>query len=179
MDYRQILSELEAASTFELYRLQAAIARVLDDPERIAAIKRQLRPDMEISYFSQADNRLVPARIVAVRKTRAVVEDLETGKGWTIPLCTINLERVEADISPGHRGVDRMSLRLGDQVGFNDREGRAISGVVIKLNPKRAKVETPEAIWNVPYTMLFSVIDGERGAEEPPPLTLDAPDGDL
>ena len=80
MDYNLVLSELQKASMFDLFRLQAAIGKLLDDPARLIAIKHALRPGMEITYFHEQGNRLVPARVLQIRKTRVAVQDLETGK---------------------------------------------------------------------------------------------------
>jgi len=165
MDYNLILSELQHASTFDLFRLQAAIARLLDDPARLSAIKRRLRPGMDISYFHEQENRLIPARLLELRKTRAAVQDLATGRRWTIPLYTINLEGTDIDIAPRHNGVDRLSLRIGDRVGFEGRDGQELFGTVIKLNPKRAKIKTASEVWAVPYDMLFTVIDAEQARD--------------
>lgn len=166
MDYNLILSELQQASMFDLFRLHAAIGNLLDDPARLSAIKRTLKPGMEITYFHERGNRLIPARLHEVRKTRAVVQDLETGKRWTIPLYTINLENRDTGITPKQQGVDRLSLRIGDTAGFTGREGQELFGTIIKLNPKRAKIQTGDGIWAVPYSMLFTVIDGEYGSDQ-------------
>ena len=133
MDFNLILSELQKASTFELFRLRAAIGTLLDDPARLIAIKRELRTGMEITYFDVQENRLVPARLLEVRKTRAVVQDLETGTRWTIPLYIINLDNRDTDITPKQQGVDRLSLHIGDTVGFTGREGQELFGTIIKL----------------------------------------------
>ena len=101
-----------------------------------------------------------------VRKTRASVRELETGKVWTIPLYMINIEGATTDIEPRSQGVDRLSLRVGDRVGFEGRTGEEVFGTVIKLNPKRAKVETDQGIWNVSYSFLFTVLEGEQGNEQ-------------
>ncbi len=161
MDFNLILSELRNASTFDLYRLQAAISKLLDDPERVIAIKRQLRPGMEITYFHPEENRLIPVRLLEPRKTRALVQDLRSERQWTIPLFMINLQSVDTDIAPRRDGVDRLSLRIGDTVGFTGRDGRELFGTLIKLNPKRAKIQTTKGVWIVPYAMLFTVIEGE------------------
>lgn len=163
MDYDLLLTELRNASLFDLYRLQAAIGRLLDDPARQELAKRQLRPGMEIAYFYAPDNRLIPARVLQVRKSRVLVEEMETAKRWTIPVYMFNLQGEVPDIRPPRNGVDRLSLRIGDRVGFTCRDGRELMGRVTKLNPKRAKIDTSEGVWNVPYSMLFPVIEGERG----------------
>jgi hypothetical protein len=174
MDYKMIVSELQQASMFDLFRLQAAITRLLDDPARLTAIKHQLREGTDITYFSERENRLVPARILEIRKTRTLVQDLETSKRWTLPLYMINIAQVDTDITPPHRGLDRLSLRLGESVGFAARDGRERFGTVVKLNPKRAKIETEEGVWSVPYSMLFHVIEGQPGQGRT--ITLSAPD---
>ena len=165
MNYDLVLSELQQASNFELFRLQAAISTLLDDPGRLNAIKQRLRPGMEISYFHEQENRLVSAKLLEVRKTRAAIQDGTSGKRWSIPLYMINLEQSDTDLSPRKQGVDRLSLRIDDQVGFKGKNSEELFGTVIKLNPKRAKIKVGDTIWSVPYAMLFSIIDGERGAD--------------
>lgn len=166
INYNLILSELQKASTFDLYRLQAAIGKLLDDPKRLTVIKRQLKPGMEITYLNEQENRLIPARLLEIRKTRASVQDLESGKRWTIPLYMINLQEADVHIAPQRGNVDRLSLRIGDTVGFEGRDGQELFGQVIKLNPKRAKIKTTNEIWNVPYSMLFTVIEGEQSHDQ-------------
>jgi hypothetical protein len=140
----------------DLYRLQSAIGYLLDDPVRLNAVKRQLRPGMEITYFEPQENRLIPARVLEIRRTRVAIQELPTGKRWTVPLYA------DTDITPKKNHVDRLSLKIGDQVGFTGKDGSELFGAVIKLNPKRAKIQTSEGIWAVPYSMLFTIIDGEQ-----------------
>ena len=165
MDYELIVSALQKASAFDLYRLQSAIGHLLDDPLRLNAIKRQLRPGMEITYFEPQENRLIPAQVLEIRRTRAAIQELPTGKRWTIPLYLINIEGADADITPKKNHVDRLSLKIGDQVGFTGKDGSELFGAVIKLNPKRAKIQTRQGIWSVPYSMLFTIIDGEQARD--------------
>jgi hypothetical protein len=51
MDFSAMLSSLNQASGFELYRLRAAIDRVLADPKWIVAIRSQLRIGQQVEYF--------------------------------------------------------------------------------------------------------------------------------
>jgi len=166
MDYELIVSELQKASTFDLYRLQSAIGHLLDDPLRQNAIKGQLRPGMEITYFEPQENRLIPARVQEIRRTRVAIQELQTGKRWTVPLYMINIEGANTDITPNKNHVDRLSLKIGDQVGFTGKDGSELFGAVIKLNPKRAKIHTGQGIWAVPYSMLFTIIDGEQARDQ-------------
>ena len=60
-----------------------------------------------------------------------------------------------------HSGkVDRLTLKVGEQVGFVNRQNIALYGTVAKLNDKTASVKlfTGER-WRVSYNMLFYVVD--------------------
>ncbi|MEN8108877.1 MAG: hypothetical protein ABFS22_12850 [Pseudomonadota bacterium] len=166
MDYDLIVSELQKASAFDLYRLHAAIGQLLDDPARLAATKRQLRPGMEVTYFDAQENRLIPVQVLEIRRTRVAIQELQTGKRWTAPLYMINIEGTDTDIAPKKNRVDRLSLKIGDQVGFTGKDDSELFGTVIKLNPKRAKIQTGQGVWAVPYSMLFTVIDGEQAHDQ-------------
>lgn len=170
MNYDLIVNELKTASSFNLYRLVTVINQLLEDPVRLAAIKRSLRPGMEASYFHAAQNRLVPVRVLEVRRTRAAVQELQTGEKWTVPLYMINVDEEVVQVAPQRGQVDRLSLRIGEMVGFKDRDGIEVYGRVVKLNPKRAKILTPRGTWAVPYNLLFSVIDGEGREQSGAPL---------
>ena len=100
MDYELIVSELQKASAFDLYRLHAAIGHLLDDPVRLAATKCHLRPGMEITYFDAQENRLIPAQVLETRRTRVAIQELQTGKRWTVSLYMINIEGTETGQDP-------------------------------------------------------------------------------
>ena len=173
MNYELIVSELQKASAFDLYRLQSAIGHLLDDPARLNSIKHQLRPGMEITYFEPQENRLIPAQVLEIRRTRVAIQELETRKRWTVPLYMINIEDTNTDIAPKSNQVDRLSLKIGDQVGFTARDGDELFGIVTKLNPKRAKIQTGQGVWAVPYSMLFTVIDSDHSQDQVVPSELE------
>jgi hypothetical protein len=173
MDYELIVSELQKASAFDLYRLQSAIGHLLDDPARLNSIKHQLRPGMEITYFEPQENRLIPAQVLEIRRTRVAIRELETRKRWTVPLYMINIEDTNTDIPSKSNQVDRLSLKIGDQVGFTARDGDELFGIVTKLNPKRAKIQTGQGVWAVPYSMLFTVIDSDHSQDQVVPSELE------
>ena len=72
LDHSELLEQLETATPFELYRLKAALDRMLDDPARIAAVKSMIRVGDEIEYFEPSENRCVKARVLRCNRTRAV-----------------------------------------------------------------------------------------------------------
>jgi hypothetical protein len=166
MNYTAILEALNQASLFELYRLNAAIRNQLDDPKRIAAVKRALRVGQTLSWFDDQQNRLVDARLLEMKRSRALVENLGDGKRWTIPFYLINLDGHDVEIAAKqHRKLDRNSLQVGDRVAFKDRRGQELFGQVLKLNPKSAAVQVGTVRWRVGYGLLSPVIDGDVSAD--------------
>jgi hypothetical protein len=168
MNYTEILQALNEASLFDLYRLNSAIYNQLEDPARLAAVKRALIPGQRIRYFDGPRNRLIEARVEAIHRTRASVIDIEDGQPWKIPFYMIDLEGKDVQIAAtAPRGVDRNSLRVGDQVAFQDRNGQERYGEVIKLNAKTAGVRVKGSRWRVAYSLLSPVIEGDLGGPEP------------
>jgi len=107
MDYTFIIDELRAASLFDLFRLRAAITLQLEDPQRIEQVRGRLRPGMKISYFDEAQNRLIEARVRELHRTRLLVENQQDKKLWSIPFGAVNVDGVETDI----RGVSAVVLQ--------------------------------------------------------------------
>ncbi len=171
MDYTQLLHELQQASLFDLYRLQAGIGKMLDQPERIQAIKRRLRPDMQVTYFDERENRLIPAVVEEIQRTRLAVRNKEDGRRWSIRFCMINLDGVDTDIHASQGQVDRNKLKVGDTVGFHDRQQREQYGQIVRLNQKTVTIHTKVGTkWRVAYSFLFKVMDGEGGQVPDPGL---------
>lgn len=166
MDYTLVIDELRSASLFDLYRLRAALTLELEDPERIEQVRARLRPGMAVTYFDEAQNRLVEARVRELHRTRLLVENRQDGELWSIPFGAVNVEGVEADIggAAGPHGLDRSRLKVGDAVGFRDRQNRDRYGRVLALNQKTATILTSdEQRWRVAYQFLFPVIDSNEG----------------
>lgn len=165
MDYNLLNEEIRQASPFDLYRLSVLIDQLLSDPQTTLRVRSQLHPGMVTSFFDPDRNCMVDITITQVKRTNVLATELESGKRWNLPVYMLNLEQVPTEVAPATTGtLDRSSLSVGDPVGFRGRDGELIYGEVIRLNPKRAKVRTPDAVWNVYYRSLFPVIDGEQGA---------------
>lgn len=164
MNFTAILEVLGQASLFQLYRLNVAIGNQLDDPTRIAAVKRALRVGQTLRWFDSTENRLVEAKLLRMNRTRAEVQNVGDGKRWTIQFYLIDLEGQDVTIAARKRkALDRNSLRVGDRVGFKDRDGQERFGLVVKLNPKSASVQVDTMRWRVSYGLLVPVIDGHLG----------------
>jgi hypothetical protein len=166
MDYSKIIENLKQASLFDLYRLSVAIDHQLEDPQRIAGAKKHIKPGQAISYFDRAENRLIEAKVIELRRTQLLIENSHDHQRWTIPLYWVNLDEVNTDIitSAGKR-LDKSQLRLGDMIGFRNRQNIDVHGKIIRLNQKTVTIRTDtDKEWLVGYEWLHLIIDGEQNS---------------
>jgi hypothetical protein len=168
VNFSEIVKMLDTASTFDLYRLNVAIQRMLDDPKRIAAIKRELRVGQEIEYFDKSHNAPIKAILLECNQTRVLVQNIADGKRWTLPYCWLNIEHADTTIhSSKGKGLQRHEVGVGEVVGFiSSRDNIEIYGKVIRLNPKTVTLQCKTGKWKVPYSMLFKVISAEYEEHE-------------
>jgi hypothetical protein len=164
MDFASLLDALGKASLFDLWRLNAAIGRALEDPNKNEAIRANLRVGQSIRYFEAKQNREISGSVVEIKRRRALIEHDHDKKLWNIPFYMINLQGAHVDSHASRAKVHRDSLRVGDAVGYRSRTHREVYGVVIKLNRKTATVRlvTGEQ-WGVPYRLLFYILDAQEG----------------
>jgi hypothetical protein len=90
MDYSKIIENLKQASLFDLYRLSVAIDHQLENPQRIAEVKKHIKPGQTISYFDPTENRLIEAKVINLKRTQLLVENTHDQQRWTIPLYWVN-----------------------------------------------------------------------------------------
>lgn len=163
------MTELDNASLFDLYRLQSAISRELDNPECIKKIKRLIKIGDTIRYFVSEENRLIEAEVLEIKRTRVSVQNKHDLKRWTIPYYMINVEDIPVDICRMDKaaGIDRNEICIGDIVGFKDRANNNRRGKVIRINTKTVTLFVePNQRWRVSYSILHPIIDGQKAHQQ-------------
>ncbi|MCP4320306.1 MAG: hypothetical protein GY951_14215 [Psychromonas sp.] len=163
MNIQHIFQELQSASDFELFRLKVAMNKLLDDPDRVNALRKKMTIGMQVDYFCEERNRAIACRLVDIKRSRASVIEIETGQSWTLPFYYLNLDHISTEVTTNSKlGMSKAELYVGSTVGFIDsRDNQECIGQVVKLNPKRAVILIANTKWNVPYQMLFPVINSE------------------
>ena len=160
MNFSDVLKTLNQASTFELYRMRAALDRVLEEPSRFLAIQAQLRIGQSIEYFDPQANILRRGQVLQFRRKKVVVLDKDDGRRWLIPYAAINLDGTDVEIRERKRqGLGRNEVAVGDVVGFIDRDQQQRSGRVVRLNEKTVTLSCDEQRWRVAYCWLHRVVD--------------------
>ena len=84
MNFSEIIKTLNSASAFDLYRMRAAIDRVLDEPRWLQSVQVRLKVGQEVEYFDPQSNALKRGRVLEMRRKQAVVLDLDDPKRWLI-----------------------------------------------------------------------------------------------
>lgn len=171
MDFTSTLAALAKASAFDLYRLRAAIDRILDQPGWMAAVRARLRVGQDISYFDPQANRSHQGQVLELRRKQAVVLDVATQKRWLISYAAINLDGADVEIrEQPKQGLGRNAVAIGDIVGFLDRHQQQRSGQVIRLNDKTVTLQCDHQQWRVSYGLLHRVVDGYAQSGDVPEL---------
>ena len=169
MDFSAMMKELEDASLFDLYRLQSAISRELENPERIRKIKQLIKVGDTVRYFLSEENRLIEAEVLEIKRSRVLVQNKHDLKRWNIPFYMINVDDIPVDIcrQDTAAGMDRHEISIGDMVGFKDRDNNNRRGKVIRLNPKTVTLLVePNQKWRVSYALLHPIIDGQKAHQQ-------------
>ena len=172
MDFTATLAALNNASAFDLFRLRAAIDRVMDQPGWIDAVRSRLQAGQAIQYFDPQANRAHQGQLLELRRKQAVVLDLGTQKRWLISYAAINLDGADVEIRERPKqGLGRNEAAIGDVVGFVDREHKQRTGKIVRLNDKTVTLNCENQQWRVAYGLLHRVV--ESSAIEGEVLELD------
>ena len=162
MNFSEIIKTLNSASAFDLYRMRAAIDRVLDEPRWLQSVQGRLRVGQEVEYFDPQSNALKRGRVLEMRRKQAVVLDLDDPKRWLISYAAINLDGADVHIRENKaQGLGRNEVAIGDVVGFLDRDQQQRIGKIIRLNDKTVSLQIGDAQWRVAYAYLHRVVDAE------------------
>jgi hypothetical protein len=162
MNFSDVLKALNEASAFELFRMRAAINRVLDQPQWVVAIRARLHVGQVIAYFDGQANTTCQAQVLELRRTLVLVLELATQKRWLIPYAAINVDGADVQIrEQPRRGLGRNEVAVGEVVGFLDREQQQRSGKVIRLNDKTVTLLCGRQQWRVAYALLHRVVESQ------------------
>ncbi|MFZ4538965.1 hypothetical protein [Propionivibrio sp.] len=177
MNFSDTIATLNNASAFELYRLRAAIDRVLDQPGWMDAVRSRIVVGQTVDYFDPQANRSHQGQIVELRRKQAVVLDLATKKRWLISYAAINLDGADVEIrEQPAQGLGRNEVSIGEVVGFVDRSQQQRSGRIVRLNDKTVTLHCGHQQWRVAYTLLHRVVDSSASNGETLELADFGPD---
>lgn len=167
MNFSEVFQTLNQASAFDLYRLRAAIDRVLDEPRWLQAIQSRLKVGQEVQFFDPRANKLKRGQVLEMRRKEVVVLDMEDAVRWVLSYAAINLDGADVQIREQKpQGLGRNEVALGDVVGFVDRDQQQRTGQIIRLNDKTVTLQCGLGQWRVAYSFLHRVVDVDSAVHE-------------
>lgn len=173
MNFSETIATLNKASAFDLYRLRAAIDRVLDQPGWMDAVRSRLCIGQSIEYFDPQANCPHSGQVLELRRKQAVVLDLATQKRWLISYAAVNLDGADVEIrEKPKQGLGRNEVAVGDIVGFLDRDQQQRGGRIVRLNDKTVTLRCGQQQWRVSYGLLHRVVDSSAFSGETPELEV-------
>jgi len=162
VNFSEVIKTLNNASAFDLYRMRAAIDRVLDEPRWMQSVQVRLKVGQEVEYFDPQANALRNGTLLEMRRKQAVVLDRTDARRWLISYAAINLDGTDVHIRENKpQGLGRNEVSLGDVVGFVDRDQNQRTGKIIRLNDKTVTLLCGAAQWRVAYAFLHRVVDAD------------------
>ena len=166
----RMIEALEGASSLQLYQLKAIIEGMLADPRRSMAARTSLHLGQSVRFVDFRDGQMRSGKIIAFKDTQATVLEQGTKRTWKIP-CLSMQGYTEANRDgdstpyvpppdPATPATQARAFQLGDTVTFEDRNGRSITGVVVRVNQRTATIGTGDGgTWRVPFHLLRHVLD--------------------
>ncbi len=164
VEYDQLVAFLKQASVFEIYRMSAAIQNELENPQRLLKVNHKIKEGDLVEYYDAKTNTYIKAIIIQKALKNVIVQHIDNGRRWQIPLYWLKIDSREFVFERAARGLNKNEVKVGEIVGFyHQKYGEDITGRVERLNQKTASLITSEAKrWRVPYQLLYTVIDGEQ-----------------
>ncbi len=111
-------------------------------------------------------------KIIGFKDTQATVLEQGTKRTWKIPCLSMqgytdaDRQNPQSPYVPPPEPVSAprksRAVQQGDTVTFDDRDGRGLIGVVVRINHRTAAIGTGTAgggTWRVPFHLLQHVLD--------------------
>lgn len=166
MQDEALIESLNRATSLQLYQLSALIERLVTDPRRIVAIRKDLHLGQLVRFYDARRDTMRLGRVVEMRDTQLTLHGTEVHGEWKLPYAAIEPPPPDGakpapaqPASPSAPRPTRADFGRGQKVSFTDRHLQIHVGVITRCNPKTATVKTDTASWSVTYGALRHVLD--------------------
>lgn len=166
MQDEALIESLNRATSLQLYQLASLIERLVTDPRRIVAIRKDLHLGQVVRFYDARRDTMRLGRVVEMRDAQLTLQGTEVHGEWKLPYAAIEPSPPDgarpesAPTPPSAPKPTRAHFQRGQKVSFTDRHLQVHVGTITRCNPKSASVETADGIgWSVPYGALRHVLD--------------------
>lgn len=149
-----LIEALNRATSLEQYQLAALLDRLMTDPRRIVAIRRDLHLGQVVRFYDARHDKMRQGQMVEMRDTQLTLQGTEVHGEWKLPYAAIEPPQPGAKPEPAPSPASsapkptRADLPRGEKVSFSDRHLQVHVGVITRCNPKTASVDSDGAAWS-------------------------------
>ena len=164
----RVLDALQNASSLELFQLSTLIERLLADPRRIIAVRKDMNLGQTVRFVDWRDGSLREGKVVAMRDTQVTLQDLRERKEWKLPYAAIEPplpdpatrpQAVAPEPSAAPRPT-RNDFRCGEKVAFEDKDLQTVVGTIVRINSRTATIDPGDGTqWRVGFGLLRHILD--------------------
>ena len=162
-----LIEALNNATSLELYQMAALIERLVTDPRRVVAIRKDLHMGQVVRFYDARRDTMRLGRVVEMRDAQLTLHGTEVHGEWKLPYAAIEpplpggaKPQAPPVAAPSAPRPTRADFRRGEKVSFTDRHLQVHVGVITRCNPKTASIDTSDDTgWSVPYGALRHVLD--------------------
>src|SRR3990167_8121954 len=125
----RVLDALQNASSLELFQLSTLIERLLADPRRILAVRKDMNLGQTVRFVDWRAGSMREGKVVAMRDTQVTLQDLRARKERKLPSAAFGPPSImpawrlhalwPSPLAPGHRTPGY--LGWGEKVAFEDK----------------------------------------------------------
>ena len=164
----RVLEALQQASSLELYQLSTVIERLLADPRRILAVRKDLHLGQTVRFMDWRDGSLREGKVVAMRDTQVTLHELRERREWKLPYAAIEPPQPDPAVPPQAAEPEppqapqptRDDFRRGEKVAFEDKYLQTVVGTIVRINSRTATIDPGDGThWRVGFALLRHVVD--------------------
>lgn len=164
----RVLDALQNASSLELFQLSTLIERLLADPRRIIAVRKDMNLGQTVRFVDWRDGSLREGKVVAMRDTQVTLQDLRERKEWKLPYAAIEpplpdpatRPHAVAPEPPAAPRPTRNDFRCGEKVAFEDKYLQTVVGTIVRINSRTATIDPGDGTqWRVGFGLLRHILD--------------------
>ena len=160
----RLLDALNRASSLELFQLSTVIERLLADPRRILAIRKDLHLGQTVRFLDWRDGQMRSGKVAALKDTPLVIHEDGSRREWKLPYAAIEpppaTPKPQEPSAPPQHMPTRNDFRCGEKVAFEDRYLQTQVGTIVRINERTATINTGDGTkWRVGFALLRHVLD--------------------
>lgn len=164
----RLLEVLGRASSLELFQLNAVIERMLADPKRVLAVRKELHLGQQVRFMDWRDGSMRAGTVVELKDKQLTIHEAGTRSSWALPYAAVEPPRDGATKTgpepqpqpPVAPKATRNDFRCGEKVAFEDKYLNTVVGTIVRINQRTATVDPGDGTtWRVAFGLLRSVVD--------------------